>query len=85
MVGSGSASAGLTSMSNTLASFSPIKYAKKTYLGKYGIGLAIGLLVMFTPSTCGMEAQFGLAAWLNCKTIAIPYCRPLAEVRPIIQ
>ena len=45
MVGSGSASVGLVSMSNTMASFAPI----------YGIGLAIGLLVMF----------FGLAAWLN--------------------
>jgi hypothetical protein len=43
MVGSGSASVGLVSMSNTMASFAPI----------YGIGLAIGLLVMF----------FGLAAW----------------------
>jgi hypothetical protein len=43
MVGSGSASSGLVSMSNTLASFSPI----------YGVGLAIGMLVMF----------FGLAAW----------------------
>jgi len=43
MVGSGSASSGLVSMSNTIASFSPI----------YGIGLAIGLLVMF----------FGLASW----------------------
>lgn len=43
MVGTGSASSGLVSMSNTLASFSPI----------YGIGLAIGMLVMF----------FGLAAW----------------------
>lgn len=43
MVGTGSASSGLVSMSDTLASFSPI----------YGIGLAIGMLVMF----------FGLAAW----------------------
>ena len=55
-MGTGSASVGLVSMSNTLASFSPIKYAKKTYLGKYGIGLAIGLLVMFNPFTCGMGA-----------------------------
>ena len=55
MVGAGSASSGLVSMSNTLASFSPI----------YGIGLAIGLLVMF----------FGLAAWLNLRLkYAVPYC-----------
>jgi len=43
MVGTGAASSGLMSMSDTLADFSPI----------YGIGLAIGMLVMF----------FGLAAW----------------------
>ena len=40
-----SASAGLMSMSGTLASFSPV----------YGIGLAIGVLVMF----------FSLAAWFG--------------------
>jgi len=43
MAGSGSASVGLESMGETLASFAPI----------YGVGLAIGMLVMF----------FGLAAW----------------------
>ena len=43
MLGTGTASTGLVSMSDTLADFSPI----------YGIGLAIGILVMF----------FGLAAW----------------------
>lgn len=37
MIGSGSASSGLMSMSDTIASFTPI----------YGIGLAIGMLVMF--------------------------------------
>jgi hypothetical protein len=40
-----SASSGLMSMSGTLASFSPV----------YGIGLAIGILVMF----------FSLAAWFG--------------------
>jgi hypothetical protein len=38
-----SASAGLISMSNTIAQFAPV----------YGIGLAVGMLVLF----------FGLAAW----------------------
>lgn len=56
MVGAGSASQGLVSMSNTLASFSPI----------YGIGLAIGMLVTHRgllpggPSvfrSCGMETS----------------------------
>ena len=42
-----SASVGLISMSNTMASFSPI----------YGVGLAIGMLVMF----------FGLAAWFAAR------------------
>jgi hypothetical protein len=75
LTGNASASVGLMSMSNTMASFAPI----------YGIGLAIGLLVMFTLRTSGAGAEFGLAAW-KLPTIrgSCAICGPVSAKSPAV-
>lgn len=74
-VGSGSASTGLVSMSNTLASFSPI----------YGIGLAIGMLVKRHSKAILTKCSLGLLPGYSLINRQEPECRKNLEHRSLVQ